>query len=1026
MSAPTPSLQSEPVATKVPSVLAILVVRGAEPALRRCLHALANQTHRALGVLAIDDGSTDDANELLVRALGTERVIRNDEPVGYVRSFDAVMDLPAVAAADHILLLHGDAVLGEDAVAALIEATTVPGAEPVGIVGAKVVDLDEPRMLRDVGRSVDRFGHAVTPLQAGEIDQGQFDRVLEVLAVDGSAMLVARDVWRDVGLYDERLGLDDVDLCWRARVAGWRVVMTPRARVEHGPAHGDGSPGDGHERSPHAEEDRVALAAALKNYSGWSLLWAIPLGILLSLVRLLFLALARRFEEAYELLGSIGWNVAHVGGTLRRRRRVQRHRKTSDRRLRQFTSSAGLHLPRWFHTAERIIEEQRELDAADADAPASTRLRHRTASFVSVHPVLVGCALGAVVFGFAVRSFLVAGPLVGGAMPAFPSTPNGFFAEAVSGFRTTALGGSLAASPALVALGGISVASLAHTALAQKVIVIGGPILAAALCYRAAVRRTGRPGPSVVAAAAYVCGAPMLWSISEGRIAMLFLLVALPPLVERIEVAFGEGSLADTRWRFAVGLGVTAAVAIAFVPGAALGVLLLVAVALVLGASRARGLALVGLGMIAAAVLLFPFMPTIAAQGGAALWSGIGELDPWLVLRGVLGAAPGAWAPAAFLPIGAVLALALARGERRAQATRAAFAALLATALAWLSVAGYLPAWASNAPVYLALAAVTEAFVIGDGLASALGGMERSSFGFRQIGTGVLTVVLVAGIALQSVAAIIGTWAIGGADKASAAWSVLDARSEGTFNVVWLGARDGQPFPAPGGDPSGVVEQGDATVTFGLTGRSGSLAIDTGRPVNGAGAPALADAISEIVSGTTVHGGALLAPFGARYVIAAPDTLPPAAAAALGAQVDLEVVPSAGLEIWRNVVALPPAGALHAEAQARTVIASADPAAIQRLGVVPSVPLDPTGAGWQGDAGARSEAVVATAFDDQWRLDASDEPPQRSFGWSTSFPDVSGPIAIVYGGQLPRTIAMWLLAAAWAAALWITRKPVRR
>jgi hypothetical protein len=500
----------------------------------------------------------------------------------------------------------------------------------------------------------------------------------------------------------------------------------------------------------------------------------------------------------------------------------------------------------------------------------------------------------------------------------------------------------------------------------------------------------------------------------------------LPPLVERIEVAFGAGELADTRWRFAVGLGVTAAVAVAFVPGAVLGVVLFVAVALVLGASRGRGLAVVGLGMVAAAVLLFPFVPTIAAGGGAALWSGVGELDPWLVLRGVLGTAPGAWAPAAFLPIGAVLGLALARGERRAQAARAAVAALLATALAWLSVAGYLPAWASNAPVYLAVAAVSEAFVIGDGLASALGGMERSSFGFRQIGTALLTGVLVIGIALQALAAIIGTWAIGGPANASAAWSVLDARSEGAFNIVWLGASDGRPFPAPGGDPSGVVEQGDATVTFGLTGRAGSLAVDTGRPLNGAGAPALGDAVAEIVSGTTVHGGALLAPFGVRYVIAAPDTLPAPAAAALGAQVDLEVVPSAGLEIWHNVAALPPAAAVRANARTRLVIASGDAATIQRLGVVPAVPLDPTSAGWQGDAGAQSDAVVATAFDDRWRLDGADEPPHRAFGWSTSFLDVSGPIAIVYGGQLPRTIAMWLLAAIWVAALWITRKPVRR
>ena len=220
MTASSPSVASASAPARTPSVLAILVVRAAEPALRACLHALASQTYEAFGVLAVDDATDDDTRELLERALGPSRVFRNDEPIGYARSFAAVLQQPAVAAADHVLLLHGDTVLDEDTVACLVEATTVQTEAP-GIVGAKVVDLDHPRELRDVGRAVDRFGHAISPLQPGEIDQGQFDRILDVLAVDGCAMLVDRAVWQRIGLYDERLGSDDVDLCWRARLAGW-------------------------------------------------------------------------------------------------------------------------------------------------------------------------------------------------------------------------------------------------------------------------------------------------------------------------------------------------------------------------------------------------------------------------------------------------------------------------------------------------------------------------------------------------------------------------------------------------------------------------------------------------------------------------------------------------------------------------------------------------------------------------------------------------------------------------------------
>ena len=169
----------------------------------------------------------------------------------------------------------------------------------------------------------------------------------------------------------------------------------------------------------------------------------------------------------------------------------------------------------------------------DAGRPAAQRLRHRTASFVSEHPVVVGAFIGAVVWGFAARALVSPNPLVGAVLPVFPSAPGGFLSELVSGYRTTALGGTAAASPALAALGGISYVSFVNTTLAQKLIVIVGPALATVLCYRAVVRRTGKPGAAVVAAAAYASSALMLWSVSEGRVSQLFLMAVMPPLVER-------------------------------------------------------------------------------------------------------------------------------------------------------------------------------------------------------------------------------------------------------------------------------------------------------------------------------------------------------------------------------------------------------------------------------------------------------------------------------------------------------------
>ena len=194
-----------------------------------------------------------------------------------------------------------------------------------------------PGSCADVGRSADRFGHPYSPLQPGEIDQGQFDRVLEVLCVSSCAMLISRDAWQRAGGFDERhpgrapgprslLARPPRGLPRADDAAGARATPSRRARrraVRTG------------RHSARSMEDRAAITAVLKNYSFLNLLWVLPLSLALGVVRLIFLLLGRRFEEAFDLAAAWGWNVAHLPGTLARRRRVQKARRVKDRKLRR-------------------------------------------------------------------------------------------------------------------------------------------------------------------------------------------------------------------------------------------------------------------------------------------------------------------------------------------------------------------------------------------------------------------------------------------------------------------------------------------------------------------------------------------------------------------------------------------------------------------------------------------------------------------------------------------------------------------
>ena len=188
--------------TKRPSVLVVLVAKDGAEWLPQCLMALSRQTHPRIGVLAIDNASADRSSELLTSALGADRVVELEHNVGFAGAVTRALDSAMARQADYLLLLHDDTVLAPDAVASLVEAAErIDGA---GVVGPKILDWDRHAVILDIGQSTDRFGFPYSPLEDGEIDQGQYDRIREVVFVSSCAMLVSRSLLERLGGPDER------------------------------------------------------------------------------------------------------------------------------------------------------------------------------------------------------------------------------------------------------------------------------------------------------------------------------------------------------------------------------------------------------------------------------------------------------------------------------------------------------------------------------------------------------------------------------------------------------------------------------------------------------------------------------------------------------------------------------------------------------------------------------------------------------------------------------------------------------
>ena len=1004
----------------VPSVLAVLVTRNGAAWLPRALRSLARQTHERFGVLAVDNASTDGSAEMLERSLGAKRVIRTERNLGFAGAIRRVLNIPAVQSVDFLLLLHDDVALAPSAVARLVEeAERVSGA---AVVGPKVLDWDG-QVLLEVGFSADRFGAPHSPVEEGELDQGQYDAPREVLFVSSAVMLVSREALQRVGPPDERLSAPGLDLCWRIRLAGYRVLVTPRAVAVHRMARGRGERPGGVVR-PRYEAERAAMAAMLVNYRPWTLAWILPLSVLLGLGRIVLSLLGRRFERAGEAVAAWGWNLAHLPGTIARRARAQRVRRVSDREMARFMSPAGSRVQRWATQASGVLVGRRAAQVEEGEELGAPPLRKRVASVVADHPVAVAWIGAAVVTLVSFREVLFASTIEGGAMPVFPPDAASFFGAFAASWRQTGFGGPELASPALIPLGVGSVLALGNPELLGRLLVALGPVAAGVSCYVAARRLGLRAGAGVVAALSYAVAAPVLWAASEGRVSVIVLLVALPIVVSRLVEGFAPaGPTRPMAWT--VGTGMALAVATAFQPSAWIAVGLAVAPLAVIPerrGSRIRGLLLAAAVAVVAALLLLPFLVTLADAGaGPAAPARARFVD---LLRLTPGPGPGSGLTAIFLPVAGALGFAVA-GERRA-AWRSLIVAATGIPLAWLAAAGRLPSAVGEPVPYLAAAAFWLALLVGLGVAGMPHGVRRAAFGTPQIVAAVTTVVLVLGVGGQVVRVLAGGWAVG-EDRVAPAWPVVTSTEpEVPFRVLWLAEDDGLPFPPPGGDPEGVVAAGGTNVAYGVTGRAGRSVLAIGLPRDDVALDRVEAVLAAVLEGRVAHAGALLGPMGIRYVVAGEGRLPAPAARRLGEQVDLDLVQRAGgLAIYRNARAVPSAAVVPGEgavaaARSRSLLAPADVsgATAARLqggpdalrGTVPE--------------GGVSLLLVADRFDLRWRARSptGEAAPFPAFGWGIGFEGRPGSVTVSFDGGPRRTVELVVLGLLWAVAMWSVRR----
>ncbi|HEX2090178.1 MAG TPA: hypothetical protein VHI54_09685, partial [Actinomycetota bacterium] len=385
---------------------------------------------------------------------------------------------------------------------------------------------------------------------------------------------------------------------------------------------------------------------------------------------------------------------------------------------------------------------------------------------------------------------------------------------------------------------------------------------------------------------------------------------------------------------------------------------------------------------------------------------------------------PGLWTTGFYLPLVAAIGLPFVAANYRSDAVRAAGVAVASLYLAWLSGRGYLPTPLSNPVAYLGLLAFEYVFLVALALASLASSTRTMKR--RGVVVGILGAVIGVGLLGQMAQAARGRWTVGGPERIPAAYPIVTDESADSYRVLWVGRIRRNSFPPPGGAPEGSIRSSSASIHYAVRGAEGASALDIGRGPIGPGYDYLRTVLGEIVSGTTRHGGALLAPLSIRYVIAEEEGLPEIVMRRLTRQVDMDVVPAGGLLVMRNAKVVPIYSIVNDERWRRAAFSDR----LEDLAPLPAPGAIPLGPAALDAAEPTSLVFVGQQFDRRWNMARSDGgdpvPGSRAFHWAVGFEGrPASTSAVQFDGHGERNVEMVLLSGVWLVALWLIRKPPR-
>lgn len=244
------------------------------------LPSILASTYSNTQIYVADNGSDDSSIAYVQSMFPSVRIIDLEENHGFAKGYNLALEQ---VESDYYIILNSDVEVTPNWIEPIIELMerdrTVAACQP------KILSYQEKTQFEHAGAAggwIDKWGY---PFCRGRVfnsveqDEGQYDKTQEIFWASGAALFIRANLFHNIGGFDEDYfaHMEEIDLCWRLKRAGYKIMVRPKSVVYH---VGGGTLAYENPRKTYLNF-RNSLNTIAKNETRKRLLWLLPLRLVL-------------------------------------------------------------------------------------------------------------------------------------------------------------------------------------------------------------------------------------------------------------------------------------------------------------------------------------------------------------------------------------------------------------------------------------------------------------------------------------------------------------------------------------------------------------------------------------------------------------------------------------------------------------------------------------------------------------------------------------------------------------------------